>query len=148
MASNHKKRARKSVHRKDVELASVRLGMESRVDAPWDGLAGPDAYITDLDGEILIPGEEDESEIVVGTVSGYSVHLSQADDCGYSWFEVLDARNADIALYADLIDVEESCYTDWVQSTFEPFGGDLLILDRIRIEPDHRGEAMACMRRS
>lgn len=42
-------------------------------------------------------------------------------------------------MYIDLIDPEHSCYTEWVESTFEPFGSDLLILDRIRIEPEHRG---------
>jgi hypothetical protein len=42
-------------------------------------------------------------------------------------------------MYTALIDSDRSCYTEWVESTFEPFGSDLLILDRIRIEPEYRG---------
>ena len=42
-------------------------------------------------------------------------------------------------MYTDLVDSDSSCYSEWVESTLEPFGSDLLILDRIRIKPEYRG---------
>jgi hypothetical protein len=38
-----------------------------------------------------------------------------------------------------LIDTEQSCFTDWIDSTFDVHAHQLLILDRIRIEPEFRG---------
>jgi hypothetical protein len=99
----------------------------------------PDAYITDLDGEILVSREGADDELRVGTVSAHSVHLGEADEDGVPWFDVLDARDGDTAMYTDLIDSDGSCYSEWVESNLEPFGSDLLILDRIRIKPEYRG---------
>ena len=42
-------------------------------------------------------------------------------------------------MYVALIDAKASWYSEWVESTFEPFTSELLILDRIRIEPEYRG---------
>lgn len=83
-------------------------------------------------------GEEDDATRV-GSISGFYVHLEQAQEDGVPWFDVLDAHSADMALYLALIDPDDSCYTEWVQTNFEPFSSDILILDRIRIEPEHRG---------
>jgi hypothetical protein len=136
----HRSRRAKSEDRaEDFELASVYLELKSRVEPTWGKCVEPDAYITDLDGDILLPRAEADDEICVGKISAHSVHLGEAYDDGVPWFEVLDARSADTAMYLDLIDPEHSCYTNWVEFTFEPFGSDLLILDRIRIEPEHRG---------
>jgi hypothetical protein len=47
--------------------------------------------------------------------------------------------SAEIAKYMPLIDREQSCFTDWIDSTFEVHAHQSLILDRIRIEPEFRG---------
>ena len=88
----------------------------------------------------MLPKEDADDEIRIGTISAHSVHLDEAYENGVSWFDVLDARSADTAMYVDLIDAEGFGYSEWVESTFEPFGSGLLILDRIRIEPEHRGQ--------
>ena len=80
-----------------------------------------------------------DEELRVGTVSAQSVHLGEADEDGVPWFDVLDAGSGDTAMYTDLIDSDGSGYSDWVEATLEPFGSDLLILDRIRIKPEYRG---------
>lgn len=99
----------------------------------------PDAYITDLDGEILVSREGADDELRVGTVSAHSVHLGEADEDGVPSFDVLDARSGDTAMYAELLDTDGSCYSEWVESNLEPFGSYLLILDRIQIKPEYRG---------
>ena len=125
---------------RSVELASVYLELKSRVEPTWDN-PEPDDYIIDLRGDIVARGDGDEHEVRVGMISAFYVHFEQAYEDGIPWFDVLDAHSADMALYVDLIDPAQSCYTEWVESAFEPFGSDLLILDRIRIEPEHRGKA-------
>jgi len=137
--AHRSRRARSEDRAEEIELASVYLELKSRVEPTWGECIEPDAYITDLDGDILPPRSEVDDEICVGTISAHFVHLGEANEDGMPWFDVLDARSADTAMYIDLIDPEHSCYTEWVESTFEPFGSDLLILDRIRIEPEHRG---------
>jgi hypothetical protein len=49
------------------------------------------------------------------------------------------AHRADMALYLELLHSDHSSYTEVVESMFEPVGFDLLVLDHIRIEPEHRG---------
>lgn len=115
------------------------MELKSRVRPTWGRGVEPDAYITDLDGDILLEKGGADDELCVGTISAHSVHLDEAYENGVSWFDVLDARSADTAVYVDLIDAGGLAYSDWVESPLEPFGSGLLILDRIRIEPEHRG---------
>jgi GNAT superfamily N-acetyltransferase len=134
------RRSKRADQIEEIELASVQLEVKGHISPTWDKGAEPDAYITDLAGDILLPKAEADDEIRVGTVSAYSVRLGEASEDGVSWFDVLDARSADTAMYVDLIDPKASWYSEWVESTFEPFTSDLLILDRIRIEPGYRGQ--------
>ena len=123
----------------ELELARVYLEISSRVQPTWGPAVEPDAYITDLEGEILVSREGAHDELRVGAVSAHSVHVGEADEDGVRWFDVLDARSGDTAMYTELFDSDGSCYTEWVESTLEAFGRDLLILDRIRIKPEYRG---------
>ena len=123
----------------EVELAKVYLELNSRVQPTWGQSVEPDAYITDLSGEILVSHEGADDELRVGTVSAYSVHLDEAEEDGVPWLDVLDAHSGDTAMYTDLFGSDGSCYSEWVESSLEPFGSDLLILDRIRIKPEYRG---------
>jgi GNAT superfamily N-acetyltransferase len=138
---SHRPRRSKSPDRvEEIELATVRLELKTRVEPTWGIGVEPDAYITDLAGDILLVKEDADDEMCVGTISAHSVHLDEAYENGVSWFDVLDARSADTAMYVDLLDAEGFGYSEWVESAFEPFGSGLLILDRIRIEPEHRGQ--------
>ena len=122
----------------EIELATIYLELKSRVAPTWGRCVEPDADVKDLDGDILLAGDADD-EICVGTISAHSVHLDQANEHGVPWFDVLDARIADTATYIDLFDPGSSGYSDWVECALEPFGSDLLILGRMRIEPEHGG---------
>jgi GNAT superfamily N-acetyltransferase len=136
---SHRPRRAKSPDRaEEIELATIRLELKSRVEPTWGRGVAPDAYITDLDGDILLANEDAGDEIRIGTISAHSVHLDEAYENGVSWFDVLDAGSADTAMYVDLLDAEGFGYSELVESAFEPFGSGLLILDRIRIEPEHR----------
>jgi hypothetical protein len=128
---------RKRVATQPIELAHVFLELTTSVEPTWDSHE-PENYITHLSGNVCISSDDSDC-IVVGTVSAFSVRLSNALDDGVSWFEVLDSYNDDIALYSALVEPDGSSYTEWVQSKFEPFASDLLILDRIRIKPQYRG---------
>ena len=75
-----------------------------------------------------------------------SVHLGEADEDGVPWFDVLDARSGDTAMYTDLIDSDGSCYSEWVESTLEPFGSNLLILERIRNQTGIQRQRLRALR--
>lgn len=123
----------------ELELPRIYLELNSRVQPTWGPSVEPDAYITDLNGEILLSREGADDELRVGTVSAQSVHLGEAQEAGVPWLDVLDAHSGDTAMYTDLFDSGGSCYSEWIESSLEPFGSDLLILDRIRIKPEYRG---------
>jgi hypothetical protein len=125
----HRRRLPKSADRaEEIELATVYLELKSRLAPTWGRCVEPDAYVTDLDGDILLAGGDADDEICVGTISAHSVHLDEANEHGVPWFRCSGRTQRG---YRD--------YSDWVESAFEPFGSDLLILDRIRIQPEHRG---------
>jgi hypothetical protein len=111
----------------ELELARVYLELNSRVQPTWGRSVEPDAYITDWGGEILVSREGADDELRVGRVSAHCVHLGEAEEDGLSWCDVLDARSGDTAMYTDLFDSNGSCYSEWVESTLEPFGSNLLI---------------------
>jgi GNAT superfamily N-acetyltransferase len=121
-----------------LHLASVYLELTSRVEPTWDH-PEPEAYVTDLRGKVLVRGDEQEDACCVGTISAFLVHLQRASDDGMSWADVLDAHSEDMASYLALLNSKGSGYSNWVETTLEPLGRDLLVLDRIRIEPEHRG---------
>jgi len=105
----HRRRPAKSAARaEEIELATVYLELKSRVAPTWGRCIEPDAYITDLDGDILLAQGDEDDEICVGTISAHSVHLDEANEHGMPWLDVLDARSADTAMYIDLFDGEGS----------------------------------------
>ncbi len=85
------RRAKSEDRAEEMELPSVFLGLKSRVAPTWGKYVEPDAYITDLDGDILLPRSDADDEICVGTISAHSVHLGEANEDGMPWFDVLDA---------------------------------------------------------
>ena len=48
----------------------------------WSRSAEPDAYTTDLDGDILLGRGNAEDEICIETISAHSVHLDEAYENG------------------------------------------------------------------
>ncbi len=136
-SATHRSRPKRSAL-KPIVLESVFLELKSTALPMWDH-PEPDNYITPLSGDVCIPFDEDDSK-TVGSISAYLVHLGNAAEDQVSCFEVLDAHSADTALYLDLFETEGSSFKDSVQSIFEPYSHDLLILDRIRIEPEFRGK--------
>jgi hypothetical protein len=74
----HRSRQSKSTRRvEEIELATVYLELNSRVQPTWGQSVEPDAYITDLEGGILVAREAADGELRVGTVSAHSVHLGE-----------------------------------------------------------------------
>ena len=131
-------RPKRSVSR-PVVLEPVFLKLESTVKPTWDH-PEPSDYITPLAGNIYLSSDDADEGTALGTIRAYSVHLGNASEDGVSWFEVLDSHSGDLALYLDLFDTDASWYSEWVESNLEPYSSDLLILDRIRVEPPYRGK--------
>ena len=62
---SHRPRRSKSPDRvEDIELATVRLELKTRVEPTWGIGVEPDAYMTDLYGDILLPKDDADDEII------------------------------------------------------------------------------------
>ena len=82
---SHRPRRAKSPDRaEEIELATVRLELKTRVEPTWGRGVEPDAYMTDLGGDILLATEDADGEIRIGTISAHSVHLDEAYENGVS----------------------------------------------------------------
>ena len=57
-------------------------------------------------------------ELCVGSIRAFYAHLGQALNDGVTWFDVLDAHSADMALYLELLQSDHSSYTEVVESMF------------------------------
>jgi hypothetical protein len=97
----------------------------------------PSDYFTVLNGSVVL-GDDDERAI--GDCSARIVHLALAEERDVSWHDVLDSLDADSAEYAQLLDSKRDFeYRNAVRNRFELFSSDLLILQRIHIQPAYRG---------
>ncbi len=82
---------------RSLDLPSLYLELTSHVEPTWDH-PEPEAYVTDLHGDILVRGDDQEDDCCVGTISASRVHLQRASDDGMSWSDVLDAHSEDMAM--------------------------------------------------
>ena len=87
----------------------------------------------------MVANEDFSHHKKVGTATALLARLEKAAEDGVDCVEVLDARSADTALYLDLFNVKQSRYSGWVERTLQPFGRNLLMLDRIQLLPEYRG---------
>lgn len=117
-----------------LELEDVFLALDQvHIEPPWHG---DHAFIVHLNGDVFVR-QDDEEEVKVGHIEAQWIKLGQALDHGESWFEIMDCHDADLANYLALFDGDH--YIEWVEKHMEAAGMDLLILHKIRIEPEHRG---------
>lgn len=89
------------------------------------------------------PDEDDQLEIVVGSIEAFYVRLGLASEAGIDYFDVLDARS-ETAEFAELLDPEEDDAWDPVVEKHLDFIVDLdvLVLHDIHIEPEYRGRGL------
>lgn len=107
----------------------------------------PDDYVTDIEGSILYEsgpreGNPPQSN-VVARLSAYLVRLGEADEHHQDRFEVFDAHSDTLAGYWNvLFSVRTRELRPALRRQFELSVSDVLILDTLEIEPEHRGKRL------
>jgi hypothetical protein len=89
--------------------------------------------LTSLDGDPL-----DDDKLDAGKIVAFWVRINQAQEDGVSVYDVLDAHSGDAEEYCCLL----TGAGDWVpliQETFEPYEGNLLIINTVQINECYRG---------
>jgi hypothetical protein len=109
-----------------------------RTEVPTHRGDDPSDYFTVLGGAVVL--FKDDAELEIGDCSARLVHLSLAEEHAVSWHDVLDSLDADSAEYARLLEPKRDfAYRKAVADRFELYTSDLLILQRIHIQPGFRG---------
>jgi len=103
-------------------------------------------YLSEYSGKLFVnlEDEEDDTEYLAGEARLFVVHAEAAEREGYSLFEVLDLR-AESAAYMPLIGTEAGNFSAPVCRILGEemvFSRNMLILDRLTIEPKFRGQAL------
>ena len=101
----------------------------------------PHDYIREIDGTLNIFDEDlEEFSIPVGRVSAYKVEIALAAQAKEPILFVFDSVNDELSDYfSNLFDEDD--FSSEIQSMLEPASGrDLLIIDRVEIDPEFRGK--------
>jgi hypothetical protein len=96
----------------------------------------PVGYLLLYKGRVLAISDDDE--FPVGEVQALVAQFPEADEAGWSAFDVLDSLSRDTACYLPLIG-GKNVWCARIMNRFEPWEDRLLILDRVLIDPRYRG---------
>jgi len=101
----------------------------------------PSDYVFDVDGTVLLDREGTRTK--VGTVAARVVRVGRARDEGVSVFEVFDSIDQSLhEFHAALFDPEEDEFKPDLVECADP---DLLIIDTIELDEDHRGHRLGLL---
>jgi GNAT superfamily N-acetyltransferase len=104
----------------------------------------PDEYVYETSGDIL--GIDDNGvKQPVGKFQVYYVDAEHAIDEGEAIFDVLDAHSSHVAEYFEpVFGSQEPHFNSRILELFDHavFGGNLLILDRLEVLPQYRGQGI------
>ena len=101
----------------------------------------PSRYVSNISGTIGMHPEDDDDETEIGRFRIFIVNAEQAVNDEASLFDVFD-RDEALGDYFSLYEDEDGAYTSAVLAALkiEPrWAPNMLILDRLEIEPAHRG---------
>jgi hypothetical protein len=102
---------------------------------------GPDDFVRDIGGTLNTFNEDrEEFDVPVGRVTAYRVEAALARQAGEPIEFVFDSVDDELAdYYSNLFDGDD--FAEDIQRLMEPgFGSDLLIVDRVEIDPKFRGQ--------
>ncbi|MDA8227851.1 MAG: GNAT family N-acetyltransferase [Desulfitobacterium hafniense] len=125
-------------------LSRISIGMEpSRT--PLD-LEDPSDYVNYLDGLIYYSPEDDdanEREEIIGAFRMVHIDANSATENGTSLFDVYDCDAETFEFFESFVNLDDEEFTneliDFLESEFVFSGNNVLIIDRIGIRPEYRG---------
>jgi hypothetical protein len=125
-------------------LSRISIGMEpSRT--PLD-LEDPSDYVNILDGLIYCSPEDNEAnerEEIIGAFRMVYIDANSATESGTSLFDVYDCDAETLEFFESFVNLDDEEFTkeltDFLESEFVFSGNNVLIIDRIGIRPEYRG---------
>ncbi len=127
----------------DLEDFRIRFEFDQRLIDSED----PHEFITEITGTLNVYNEDTEAfDIPVGHISVHKVELGRALDAKASLFDIFDCRNSELhALYGHLFDDKNDFHQHLEDIVHPGFGSDLLIVERVEIDPEHRGQDLGLL---
>ena len=127
----------------EIEIPLVELEIAG---SAWACTAcDPSDYSVALGGRIMVqdPKDPDAEELVpAGEWLAHRFLLGPAWQKGVLWSEVAYSVSRETTECLLLFDDRENGWAEWVQDEFGPLGPELLFLDNIKIDPEHRGKGL------
>lgn len=125
-------------------LSRISIGIEpSRT--PLD-LEDPSDYVNILDGLIYYSpedNEDNEREEIIGAFRMVYIDANSATENGASLFDVYDCDAETLEFFESFVNLDDEEFTkeltDFLESEFGYIGNNVLIIDRIGIRPEYRG---------
>lgn len=101
----------------------------------------PSDFVRSIHGTLNIFDEQrEEFSVPVGHVSAYHVEIGLAKQAKEPITFVFDSVDDELADYFSIL-FEDENFSEGLEEILEPgFGGDLLIIDRVEIDPEFRGK--------
>jgi GNAT superfamily N-acetyltransferase len=108
----------------------------------------PGDWALEISGSILVTDEVQgrvchASETEIGTMRAFLIQVREARRQGLQAFTVLKAKCFATSEYTQLFDKAE--WRKRVRKKFDPRSADLLILDRIELQPEYRGQGVGLL---
>lgn len=108
-------------------------------------------YATCIEGAITCSDERSDDDTLVGKVRLFYLDLGAILETNISDFDLFDVRSETAPFYSALIDPETGDFKSDLENTLGEYilGWNLLIVDRIEILPEFRGQkiGLECLRR-
>jgi ribosomal protein S18 acetylase RimI-like enzyme len=102
-------------------------------------------YVQPIFGDLILTNEEGTKEKTIGRISGYKVLLGNAINDNIGFFDVFD-------MDTDRYGLGETIFDDFWKKELHPAlntvyedefdGSDLLVLKKVEIEPEYRGQSL------
>lgn len=99
-------------------------------------------YLQEIFGDIIASSTEDESTIKIGTIKAIKVLSDNAINNRMSVYDLFDHMNQTSEIYEFLYDEDGDLHPAIVTDDIMCAGNNVLILDRIEIEPQYRGHSI------
>jgi GNAT superfamily N-acetyltransferase len=102
-------------------------------------------FVQDITADITRMNEDQQTLTLVGRLAAYKVLLREAEHNGWDAFSIFDVDQATMNVGDHIYDVAKDDWDKKVRSHYKDdlFGSDVLILARIEILPEYRGQGIA-----
>lgn len=108
----------------------------------------PHEFVTEITGTLNVFNEDSDSfDIPAGQILLQKIEIERAWETKAPLFEIFDSVDSELAeLFENFFDIEENDFHPHLENLVHPgFGSDLLIVERVEIDPEYRGQDLGLL---